>query len=131
MNANVTAGTPITVTLTDGATITGTFVSINTKGINVKTADGKTVSRSLTRVVEVVDNTTAPATDDLFSDMDDDAVLTTAELAAIFDTNAKALRVELRRLALGVGKGRTYALTPATIRPLVTAIRDGLVARAS
>lgn len=124
-----TAGTPVTLTLTDGTTITGTFVSINTKGYNVKTADGKTVSRAVSRVANVVWNTATPdTTDDLFADVDDDTALTTAELAAIFSVSAKALRVGLRAAGLGVGKGRTYGLTPADVRPLVDTIRTNIPA---
>lgn len=127
--ATITAGTPITLTLTDGNTLAGTFISVNSKGVNVK-VNGKTVSRGLNRV-DRVDVYGADVPADPFSGLGDDDALTTAALAAIFDTNAKALRVELRRVGLGVGKGRTYALTPATVRPLFDNIRDGLAARAS
>jgi hypothetical protein len=42
-------------------------------------------------------------------DLDQDGY-TSAALAAIFDTNAKALRVVLRAMGLGVGKGQRYNL---------------------
>jgi hypothetical protein len=47
---------------------------------------------------------------------------TTDTLAAIFGTNAKALRVTLRQLGLGVGRGRRYHLTPSQ----VNIVRDAL-----
>lgn len=50
--------------------------------------------------------------------------LTTAELAVIFDTNAKALRVALRKLGLGVGRGRRYHLTVND--EFKTQVRDAL-----
>lgn len=128
MTTNISTGTRVTLVLVDGSTVTGDFVSINSKGYNVK-VDGKTISRTLAKVSEVkFDN---PDTLDPFAGMGDDDALTTAALAALFDTSAKALRVELRRLGLGVGKGHTYALTPAVVRPLFEDIRAGLVARAS
>lgn len=42
-------------------------------------------------------------------DLDEDGY-TSAALAVIFDTNAKALRVVLRAMGLGVGKGHRYNL---------------------
>lgn len=129
MNANIAAGTAVTLHLTDGTTLSGDFVSINSKGYNVR-VDGKVISRALSKVANVTID--APAVDsDMFDGYSDDEALTTAALAALFDTDRKALRVELRRVGLGVGKGSTYALTPAIVRPLVAQIRDGLVARAS
>lgn len=99
-------------------TVTGHLISINSKGWNVNVVDGDrvtVVSRSYGRVLSVttevpveagnVDLTDAPA--DL-GDLDD---MTTAELADLFGTTAKELRVTLRSLGLGVGKGRRYHLT--------------------
>jgi hypothetical protein len=128
ITANITPGTEIRVTTKDGSAVTGTFISVNTKGINVK-VDGKTVSRGLARL-SAVELVNAPdfSVDDLFSGYDDDATLTTTALAAIFNTNAKALRVGLRAAGLGVGKGRTYGLTPADVRPLVDTIRTNIPA---
>jgi hypothetical protein len=57
------------------------------------------------------------------SDADGDGY-TTAALAVIFDTNAKALRVVLRKLGLGVGKGRRYNLE--LTEDLKSNIRTGL-----
>lgn len=96
---NTNKGALVVVTTKDGKTVEGTVFSVNSKGLNVKTIDGKTVSRSLKSLSAV----------ELVPVGDEDGY-TTAALAAIFDTNAKALRVVLRRLGLGVGKGRRYAL---------------------
>jgi exosome complex RNA-binding protein Csl4 len=129
ITANITPGTEVRVTTKDGSAVTGTFISVNTKGINVK-VDGKTVSRGLARLsaVEIVANLVPDTADDLFAGYDDDATLTTTALAVIFGTNAKALRVGLRAAGLGVGKGRTYGLTPADVRPLADAIRTNIPA---
>jgi hypothetical protein len=127
-------GQMVNVTLTDGTVLTGSFVSINSKGVNVQVGD-KLVSRSMSRVASI-DNFAADITDDLAAidlDLEDDADEleididdsdsedghTTAELAAMFDTSTRALRVNLRKLGLGVGRGRRYHLTDdelATVR---------------
>lgn len=109
MNAqDMTKGQTYTVTTTKGTEVTGEFVSINSKGVNLK-VDGKIKAVSLNAVASVVDPTSADG-------------MTTAELAELFDTSAKALRVTLRSLGLGVGKGRRYHLT----RPQVKQVRDAL-----
>lgn len=98
---DMTKGQTYTVT-TDKGTVTGEYISTNTKGVNLK-VDGKVISRSLKSItnVSVPD---APGGD-----------LTTAELASLFHMEAKALRVELRKLGLGVGKGRKYTFGPADV----------------
>jgi hypothetical protein len=126
-NPAITTGTPITVTTKDGSSITGTFISVNTKGINVK-VDGKTVSRGLARLSAVELVNVPDSADDLFAGYNDDDTLTTTALAAIFGTSAKALRVGLRAAGLGVGKGRVYGLTPADVRPLADTIRTNIPA---
>lgn len=90
------------VTLTDGTTLTGVVATVNSKGINVR-VDGKIVTRSLAKVDSVV-RADAPVDG-----------MTSADLADMFNTSAKALRVELRKLGLGVGKGQRYALSSADI----------------
>lgn len=102
MNAkDMTKGQTYTVTTAKGA-VTGTFLSINSKGVNL-VVDGKTVSRSLTSITDI--STPASDTDGM----------TTAEVAAIFNMAAKGLRVHLRAMGIGVGKGRRYAFTPADV----------------
>lgn len=103
MNINYAKGTPVTVMYGDNLKVDGTFVSVNSKGVNIKTADGKIKAMALSRVVAVVDNT--PAADGL----------TTAELAAMFDMEAKALRMQLRAMGAGVGKGRRYLFDAADV----------------
>jgi hypothetical protein len=160
-------GLPATMTLTDGAVLTGTFLSVNSKGWNIIDANGATVSRSITRVANMdVDADAAPDMDedteaDYMADMtaageidfedccetgacehDDadgntvglpansemDALVaeldgaTTAEVAEIFGTSAKELRVTLRALGMGVGKGHRYHLTAEQI----TVVRGAL-----
>lgn len=109
MNDN--KGEAIVVTLVDGTTLMGTAVSVNSKGVNIKTAEGKTVARPVAKI-QALD----------VAGVDDE--LTTAEMAAIFDTNAKALRVVLRKMDLGVGKGKRYTLH----RSDVPAIREAYTA---
>jgi hypothetical protein len=108
----VAPDTAVTVTLADGDTVTGTFVKVTPKTVKVN-VDGKirTFHLDLVRV-------------DVYGD--DTDVLTTAEFAAIFDTNAKALRVVLRKLGLGVGKGNRYGLPRSLVTTHGDAIRSGL-----
>lgn len=109
LNTAFEAGTTVTVTLTKGDPITGEYVSTNSKGVNLR-VDGKLVTRSLGRVASV---------DRVEADADG---LTTAQLAAVFHTNARSLRVHLRRLGLGVGQGRTYQLSAADVEKVRAAL---------
>jgi hypothetical protein len=105
--ADLEKGEDVIVTFADGSTIEGTWVSINSKGVNVH-VDGKLVTRSLARVASV-DRPTDEAEDEATEGM------TTAELADMFETSARALRVRLRKLGLGVGRGKRYNLTDAEL----------------
>lgn len=100
--ADLVKGEQIIVTLTDDTEIRGTFVSINTKGLNF-TVEGKPVTRAMSRIAAV----TRPG--------DEGEGYTSADLADMFDTSARALRKRLRSLGLGVGKGKRYALTDADL----------------
>jgi hypothetical protein len=127
-------GQTVNVTLTDGTDITGSFVSINSKGVNVQVGD-KLVSRSMTRVasIDTVSDVLAAIDLDLeddadeleIEDTDDDSTdgHTTAELADLFNTSTRALRVHLRHLGLGVGKGRRYHLTDAELATVRQALK--------
>lgn len=66
----------VVVTLTDGTQIEGTFISINSKGFNVKAANGKTITRTLSVISSVeVNNDPFGLTDDELSDaIEDDAI---------------------------------------------------------
>jgi hypothetical protein len=92
---------------TDKGTVTGEFVSVNSKGANIK-VDGKVISRSLNAITDV----TTPATPNVPADMfTDGTAYTTAELAAMFSTTARELRVQLRTFGMGVGKGHRYGFS--------------------
>ena len=129
-------GADIEVVTADGDSIYGTALSVNSKGVNVKDDNGKTRSVSLARVAELV-----LIEDDTFGsddDADDEAAAlitrldevadeisdgaTTAEVAAALsdvmdrEITPKELRVHLRALGLGVGKGRKYALSAGELR---------------
>jgi hypothetical protein len=122
------------VTLTDGTVVTGAPISVNSKGVNLK-VDGKVRSFGLKRIAAldlVTDDDEAD--DDTETDEDIYAMLsdgmTTAELAAELSDHLnisltpKELRVHLRALGLGVGKGRKYSLTATEyrmVKDLVTA----------
>lgn len=124
MNAadiKIADGTAVTVTKNNGTTVTGTLLRIRDKSLAVVTTDGTKVNVTLAHIATVAP---VPVSDD-------DDTLTTAELAAIFDTSAKALRVELRRLGLGVGKGRTYGLPRSIVDTHGDDIRTGLATRAN
>jgi hypothetical protein len=101
-------GTPIRVMTAKGQ-VTGTFVSVNSKGINLM-VDGKLTSRAVSSALSVDYVTQVTDADQLAHDG-----MTTRELAAIVGTEPKALRVALRALGLGVGKGRKYNLPAATL----------------
>lgn len=92
-------GEQVIVNLTDGTSIKGTYVSTSPKGVVSITVDGKLVTRAASRVDSVV----RPA--------DEGEGYTSADLADMFETSARALRKRLRSLGLGVGKGKRYALT--------------------
>jgi hypothetical protein len=102
MTPQYTPGETITVHTAKGE-VTGAFVSTNSKGINIKTPDGKVVSRSLKYVTKI----TRPV-------VEGDGY-TTRDLADMFNMEAKALRVHLRAMGLGVGKGRRYTATDADV----------------
>lgn len=141
-------GTAIIVCLVDGTEVTGDALSVNSKGVNIK-VDGKTRSFGLARISDLwtVEDRAAELEaddedlDDDDSDLDEDGDdfdrmaeimellhddMTTAELAEIMDTTPKLLRVSLRALGMGVGKGRKYALTPSAY----TAVKNHLDAAA-
>jgi hypothetical protein len=112
-------GELVLVHLADGTTATGAPISVNTKGVNIKMEDGKTRSFSLNRVkaIDIVSDDEAEY--DALDDVPEDIAemlhdgMTTRELAELMDTTPKALRVSLRALGMGVGKGRTYSLSPS------------------
>lgn len=137
-------GSDIEIVLVDGSSVFGTAFSVNSKGVNVKDDDGKTRSVGLARIdhIDVLDeNDTFGADDDaddlaaadadtdedIYANMPDN--MTTAELAAhLSDTldmalTPKELRVHLRALGLGVGKGRKYALTATEYRMVRDLVR--------
>jgi hypothetical protein len=139
-------GADIEIVLTNGDSVFGSALSVNSKGVNVKDDDGKTRSVSLARIesLELVEDDTFDSDDHA----DDDAAaaiteleeiyamltdgMTTADLAdALSDhlniaLTPKELRVHLRALGLGVGKGRKYALSASEFR----AVRALIVANA-
>lgn len=150
ITANKTAD--IEIVLTDGDSVFGTALSVNSKGVNVKDDNGKTRSVSLARVADLVliDDDTFGADDDA----DDDAAAelndalndvadsisdgaTTAEVAAALsdvlgrEITPKELRVHLRALGLGVGKGRKYALSAGELRAVHTVITEADAALAA
>jgi hypothetical protein len=115
--------TEITVRLVDGTEVTGDPISVNSKGVNVK-VDGKVRSISLKRIDALVTDTDE---DDLEDEDDVDLAelhdgMTTAELAELLDTTPKELRVSLRALGMGVGKGNKYALSSSAY----TAVKNHL-----
>lgn len=117
----------VTIQLVDGTEVTGAPVSVNSKGVNLK-VDGKVRSFGLKRIESLFDSREADL-DDTEDDMTDEDIyaelgdgMTTAELAAHLsdslktDLTPKELRVHLRALGLGVGKGRKYSLSATEYR---------------
>lgn len=122
----------VTVRLTDGTEVYGTPVSVNSKGVNLK-VDGKVRSFGLNRVNAIfndaddegdVVNVLTEVPEDIQAKLHDG--MTTAELAELLDTTPKELRVTLRALGMGVGKGRKYSLTPSAY----VAVRNAVAASA-
>jgi hypothetical protein len=107
----------------EGRDFTGEVISINSKGLNLK-IDGKvrsTALRNIAKIVlanEVVEDTETD--EDIYAALGDG--MSTAELAAHLSDalkvsmTPKELRVHLRALGLGVGKGRKYSLTATEYR---------------
>lgn len=115
--ATATAGQLVRVTFTDGTDqVVVSQGRTTSKGFAYKMSeeDTKVAYFARTKIESI-----APLTDGV--DADEDG-LTTAALAVIFDTNAKALRVTLRSLGLGVGRGRRYHLTATQVET----VRDAL-----
>jgi hypothetical protein len=124
----------VTVVLVDGTSITGDPISVNSKGVNIK-VDGKVRSFGLKRIdslvsdldedPEVMDDL-ADRIEELANEVSDGA--TTAEVAALLsdylerNLTAKELRVHLRALGLGVGKGNKYALSEGEFRAVIKVI---------
>jgi hypothetical protein len=115
----------VTVTLADGTAVTGDPISVNSKGVNLK-VDGKVRSFGLSRVTALTSDLDDEADTDEDTDEEIYAMLgedmTTADLAAALtealgaEITPKELRVHLRALGLGVGKGRKYSLTATEFR---------------
>lgn len=112
------------VTLTDGTVATGAPISVNSKGVNLK-IDGKTRSFGLARIASldlVTDDDTDSVTEleEIYAMLEDG--MTTTDLAAALSDHLnialtpKELRVHLRALGLGVGKGRKYSLSASEFR---------------
>lgn len=140
-------GQTVLVTLVDGTELIGDLISVNSKGWNFN-VDGTVVSRSISRVASVIwtdeldeedleygdeaDNDEDFEEGDSTRELEDarelDALVseldgaTTAELADVFGMAAKELRVHLRALGMGVGKGRRYHLTADQIKVVKDAI---------
>lgn len=124
----------VTVRLVDGTEHTGDAISVNSKGVNLK-IDGKVRSFGLNRVDAILTDedmeAEAEVTDrleELANEVSDGA--TTAEVAALLsdfldrELTPKELRVHLRALGLGVGKGRKYALSSGEFRAVIKVIND-------
>jgi hypothetical protein len=113
----------VTVHLADGTAVIGDPISVNSKGVNLK-IDGKVRSFGLTRVTGITvdngDDEDDMTDEEIYAELGDG--MTTAELAAHLsdslnlDMTPKELRVHLRALGLGVGKGRKYSLTATEYR---------------
>lgn len=101
-------GDPIRLELTDGTELLGDFVSVNSKGVNVK-VDGKVLTRSLLKVAAHVPN------QENWDEIEEGVEYTTSDLANVFHVSAKLLRVHLRAAGLGVGRGRKYLLRKADL----------------
>lgn len=113
-------GNDVELVLADGTHAFGTAISVNSRGVNIK-SDGKVRSFGLARVTHMflpteldamlADDDLENVPEDLAQELHDG--MTTRDLADIMGTTPKELRVSLRALGMGVGKGRKYSLTPS------------------
>ena len=123
----------VTVHLIDGTEVTGDSISVNSKGVNLK-VDGKVRSFDLARIDDLTGD--ADEDDELADEDTDEEIyaelgdgMTTAELAAHLsdalkiELDAKELRVHLRALGLGVGKGHKYSLSATEFRMVRDLVR--------
>lgn len=117
----INKGDVITV-ITAKGDVTGAFISVNTKGVNVN-VDGKVISRSLVSITDVrLATPVAPTTPaDLFTD---EGAYGAAAIAAALEMDAYDLRVILRDLGYGVGKGRVYTFDMGDANNVVRAVRN-------
>jgi hypothetical protein len=124
-------GDMILINLVDGTEVTGEAFSVNSKGVNIK-VDGKTRSIALSRIADmdregIEDEADDMTDEDIYAELGDG--MTTAELAAHLSDylnialTPKELRVHLRALGLGVGKGRKYSLTATEFRMVRDLVR--------
>jgi hypothetical protein len=121
--STIDRGALIEVRTVKGDVTEGTFVSFNTKGINVKTESGRVVSRSLGVVAQVALIVITPDTPaDMFVDGE---TYGAAAIAAALDMSAYDLRVILRDLGMGVGKGRRYGFDAGDARTVYRAVKAG------
>ena len=119
-------GEHVLVSLSDGTTVSGAPISVNTKGVNIK-VDDKTRSFSLNRVRHI-DLVTEDDTDEEIYAMLGEGMTTTELADHLSDALAvtmtpKELRVHLRALGLGVGKGRKYSLSATEYRMVRDLVR--------
>jgi hypothetical protein len=119
-------GDQVTLILADSSIVTGTFVSINSKGVNLN-VDGKVTSRAMSRIASVITTPEVSTPADLFTD---EGVYGAADLAAKLDMDAYDVRVILRDLGYGVGKGRKYALDLGDANNALRGIRNTLATQA-
>lgn len=116
--ATANAGVLANVTfILDGSETTQTLViegRVNSKGMVVRHhADEPSFTIAPTKVISVTPHVVAEGDG-----------MTTAEVAAIFNMTAKELRVHLRAMGIGVGRGKRYAFTPADVDAVRTHLAD-------
>lgn len=105
------ADTQVNVRFTDGTEITVELTGkLTTRGLAYRTDSGKVAYAAPTKIDSVV-----------MPGADADGY-TTAQVAALLNMEAKVLRVHLRAMGIGVGKGSRYTLSPAD----VTTIKEHL-----
>lgn len=118
--ASYPKGARIVISLTDESLVTGEYISTNSKGVNIRTEDGKVVTRALSKIIgdgyaNLADR--PQAADDT---LEEGVEYTTRDLANVFHVSAKLLRVHLRAAGLGVGRGRKYLLRKADLADVRT-----------
>lgn len=123
------AGCAVNITLTTGDVLTNVIPTgrITTKGVAYRTTIDEPVRYVSVNRVDSIDVPVpvnpvvdVPHTADADADADAEGEYTTAEMAAMFDTSPRGLRVALRAIQRGVGRGQRYMLNPSDMADLAT-----------
>ena len=122
---DLVAKTTYHFTLVDGTEFDAMYTSTTSKGLTLKDGD-RVFTRALSKVASVTTDifTVVDTAADLFHDGE---AYGAAAIAATLEMSAYDLRVLLRDMGLGVGKGHKYGFDAGDARNIYRAVRSQLV----